>query len=90
MDDQKLRKLLEQLHSELENTQSLDDKGQTLLRDLDADIRGLLDRSQGDALKVQPPMLERLETTIDHLEITHPSLTMALSELLTALNNAGI
>lgn len=90
MDDQKLRKLLEQLHSELEHTQSLDDKGQTLLRDLDADIRGLLDRSQGEALQVQPPMLERLETTIDHLEITHPTLTMALSELLTALNNAGI
>jgi len=90
MDDQKLRKLLEQLHSELENTQSLDDKGQVLLRDLDADIRGLLDRSQGDALQVQSPMLGRLEAAIDHMEITHPTLTMALSELLTALNNAGI
>ncbi|MBI2757917.1 MAG: DUF4404 family protein [Chloroflexi bacterium] len=90
MDDKKLRKLLEQLHDELEHTQSLDDKGRALLRDLDADIRSLLNRSKGDALQAQPPVLERLEETIDHLEITHPTLTMALSELLTALNNAGI
>ena len=90
MDDQKLRKLLEQLHGELEHTQSVDDKGRALLRDLDADIRGLLNRSKGDALQVQPPMVGLLEDTIDHFEITHPTLTMALSELLTALNNAGI
>ncbi|MBI1793946.1 MAG: DUF4404 family protein [Chloroflexi bacterium] len=90
MDDKKLRKLLEQLHDELEHTQSLDGKGRALLRDLDADIRSLLNRSKGDALQAQPQVLERLEETIDHLEITHPTLTMALSELLTVLNNAGI
>ena len=90
MNDTKLRELLEQLHSELEHTQSVDDKGRALLRDLDADIRGLLNRSQGDALQIQSPMVGRLEDTIDHFEITHPTLTMALSELLTALNNAGI
>lgn len=90
MDDEKLRKLLEQLHSELEHTQSVDDKGRALLKDLDMDIRGLLNRSEGDALQVQPPVLGRLEDSIDHFELTHPTLTMALSELLTALNNAGI
>ena len=90
MNDTKLRELLEQLHSELEHTQSVDDKGRALLRDLDADIRGLLNRSKGGALQVQPPMVGLLEDTIDHFEITHPTLTMALSELLTALNNAGI
>lgn len=90
MDDKKLRRLLEQLHAELEHTESLDDKGRDLLRRLDADIRGLLNRSQGDALQVQAPTLERLEKAINHLEITHPTLTMALSELLTTLNNAGI
>lgn len=90
MDDEKLRKLLEQLHSELEHTQSVDDKGRVLLKDLDMDIRGLLNRSEGDALQVQPPVLGRLEDSIDHFELTHPTLTMALSELLTALNNAGI
>ncbi len=90
MDDQKLRKLLEQLHSELEHTQNMDDKGQALLKDLDADIRGLLNRSKGEALQVTSPTVGLLEDTINHFEITHPTLTMALSELLTALNNAGI
>jgi len=90
MDDKKLRKLLEQLHGELEHTQSLDDKGRALLSDLELDIRGLLDRTKEGDLQIQPPMLGRLEDSIDHFEITHPTLTMALSELLNALNNAGI
>ncbi len=90
MDDTKLRELLEQLHSELEHTQSVDDKGQVLLKDLDADIRGLLNRSSGEALQVPLPTVGLLEDTINHFEISHPTLTMALSELLTALNNAGI
>jgi hypothetical protein len=88
MEDKKLKDLLEQLHNELEHTANLDDKGRALLRDLDADIRQLLD---GSAKNVsQSLVLERLEDSIKHLEITHPTLTMALSELLTALNNAGI
>ena len=88
MDNPKLRELLEQLHDELEHTKNVDDKGRVLLRDLDADIRQLLDGSTGSL--PQSPMLNLLEESIKHLEITHPTLTMALSELLTALNNAGI
>ena len=88
MDNPKLRELLEQLHDELEHTKNVDDKGRVLLRDLDADIRQLLDGSTGSL--PQSPMLNLLEESIKHLEITHPNLTMALSELLTALNNAGI
>jgi len=90
MNETKLRELLEQLHDELEHTQNVDEKGRALLSDLDADIRGLLNRSKTDALQVQPPMVGLLEDTINHFEITHPTLTMAVSELLTALNNAGI
>ncbi|MBI3739543.1 MAG: DUF4404 family protein [Chloroflexi bacterium] len=90
MDDQKLRKLLTQLRAELAQTKNVDDKGRTLLRQLDADIRDLLARSEGASIQAGPPVLGRLEETIRHLEITHPTLTMALSDLLTALNNAGI
>jgi hypothetical protein len=88
MEDKKLQTLLTKLHTELEHTTNLDDKGRALLRDLDVDIRKLLDNPVGNV--PQAPVLERLETSIKHLEVTHPSLTMALSELLTALNNAGI
>jgi hypothetical protein len=87
MKDQKLRKLLEQLHDELERVQTVDEKGRGLLRDLNADINDLLARSEPQA---DESMLKRLQDAIDHLEVEHPKLTMALSEMMTILSNAGI
>lgn len=46
MDNQELRKLLSQLHDEIKNTQAVDEKGSELLRDLEADISALLERSE--------------------------------------------
>ncbi len=91
MADQNLRDLLEQLHKELERTDSVDEKGNEMLRHLDADIRTLLKRSgKGAELEADEPMLERLQDTIDHFEATHPRLTTVLSEMMTILSNAGI
>lgn len=89
MTDQNLRELLEKLHQELEQTQAMDEKGNELLRHLDTDIRNLLKRS-GAKAETDEPMLERLQDTIDHFEVTHPTLTMMLSQMMTILNNAGI
>jgi hypothetical protein len=35
-------------------------------------------------------VLERLQDTIDHFEVTHPRLTTLLSQMMTILSNAGI
>jgi hypothetical protein len=88
MNNQEIDKLLEQLKNEIEGIQPDDEKGQVLLRELSADIRELLERAESK----QPAssMMQRLETSIDHFEITHPELTSALSSLLTILSNAGI
>jgi len=88
MTDKNLTILLEQLHNELDNTQAVDEKGRELLRALNADIQELLERSEGG----QSPdsLLERLQATIDHFEVTHPALTTALSHIMNVLNNAGI
>ena len=88
MTDKNLRDLLAGLHDELQRTESVDEKGRNLLRDLDADIRALLERS-GEA-DADDSVLERFQSAMDHFEITHPKLTMALSEMMNALNNAGI
>ena len=45
MSDENLRKMLEQLHDELERTESVDETGDELLRHLNEDIRSLLQRS---------------------------------------------
>jgi hypothetical protein len=89
MTDQNLRELLEKLHQELEQTEAMDEKGNEMLRHLDADIRSLLKRS-GAQTETDEPTLERLQDTIDHFEATHPRLTLMLSEMMTILSNAGI
>jgi hypothetical protein len=90
MEDQELRKLLEKVHDEIEHTPVIDEKSQQLLADLEADIRALLDRSKGNQVEPHPSTVQRLEETIDHLEVTHPNLTTMLSELLATLTNSGI
>ncbi|HEY3312183.1 MAG TPA: DUF4404 family protein [Anaerolineales bacterium] len=90
MDEQELRKLLEQLHTEIEHTQSVDDKGRELLRDLGSDIRELLARSETKPTQAQQSIVDRLEESISYLEVTHPILTNALAKVLESLSNAGI
>ena len=87
MTDQNLQSLLEKLHDELQHVESVDDKGRDLLRGIDVEIRGLLDRSGESA---GTSLTKSLQAALDHFEITHPDLTMAISEMLNALNNAGI
>ena len=90
MEEQDLRKLLEQLHAEIEHIHSVDDKGRELLRDLGNDINDLLDRSQEEPVEVEQSLLGRLEESISYLEVTHPTLTNTLSKILESLSNAGI
>ena len=88
MTNQEIDRLLEQLNKEIEGIQPDDEKGQELLRELSEDIRELLERAESK----QPAtsMMDRIETSIDHFEVTHPELTAALSSLFSILSNAGI
>lgn len=86
MSDEKIHELLEQLRHEIEQVESVDDRGRELLRAMDADIHDLLARSA----KPGPSMFKRMEDSMEYLEVTHPRLTELLSELLASLSNAGI
>ncbi len=90
MDDQELRSLLEQVHAEIERSDTVDEKERELLTHLAADIRELLARSEGEENLSEPSVVKRLEEAVDQYEITHPDLTMLLSKLLETLSNAGI
>lgn len=89
MADNDLNKLLQKLHDDLDNTKAVDEKGRELLRALNADIQELLERSENGGSD-DDSLLERLQESIDHFEATHPTLTSALSNIMTTLNNAGI
>jgi len=85
-----LKEQLEQLHDAIERADHVDEEGRRLLSDLDAHIRELLDRSDAAAGQSEADIARGLEDAIRHFEVTHPGLTSALSDLLTALSNAGI
>lgn len=88
MTDKKLTKLLEELHTTLDATEAVDEKGRDLLRALNADINELLERSEG--AQSDDSLLERMRETASYFANTHPELTSVLSNLLTTLSNAGI
>lgn len=90
MNDQELCQLLEKLHSEIEQTQSVDDKERELLHDLDADIRELLERCEAEEIQTQPITIRGLEDAIDYMTVNHPTLTAMLSNMLNTLSNAGV
>jgi hypothetical protein len=90
MDEQDRRKLLEDLRDQIGQTQPLDEKGRDLLRRLDREIHALLEGSDDDNFEAPDTLIERLNENIEHFEESHPSLTMALSHMLTVLSNAGI
>ena len=84
--NQKLRELLQQLHDELKQLESVDEDGREMLSHLNADIQQFLDPTRENP----ETLMERLQNAIDHFQIDHPALTAALSQMLNALSNAGI
>ncbi len=90
MDDEELRRKLEQVHDDISNMDHVDERGRAMLRDIDGHIRDLMSQSEGAPAERRPALTRGLENAIQHFEVTHPTLTEALSDLLTALSNAGI
>ncbi|MEI6289147.1 MAG: DUF4404 family protein [Chloroflexota bacterium] len=90
MEGKNLLTLLEQMHSELENTPSVDQKGKDLLQELDKDIQDLLVRSGEKGDESQESTLERIGEAISYFEVTHPTITNTLSKIMESLSNSGI
>ena len=87
MANEERRKVLEEFRNQVAATGNLDEKGRTLLQSLNAEIDRL---SEDEAADTPDTVLEQLQESIEHFQDTHPSLTMTLSQMLTALSNAGI
>jgi hypothetical protein len=90
MNDQELCQLLEQLHNEIEGTKSVDAKERELLRDLETDIRELLERCETEEIQTHPLTVRRMEDAIEYMAVNHPTLTAMLSNISTILGNAGV
>ena len=85
MNEQQMRDTLAKLRAELDQ-----------LEEMDAPIRARLtamveeiETTPGEVRKDRT-LIQRLEDEIAALEVTHPSLTIALNDLLGSLTAAGI
>ena len=74
MNDDELRQLLEDLHQRIESTDTVDEQGREMLNHLSMDIRNLLERT-GEPRRDTSKEINRLEESIRHFEVTHPTLT---------------
>ena len=90
MDKQQLRERLQQLHSQLQELDSVDEPGRQLLQQLRADIQELLDEGGDEGAHQYGRIGERLRETIEHLEASHPSVTMLMGQMIDALAKMGI
>ncbi len=90
MDTDPSRKILEQVHEEINNTDAVDEKDVEMLRDLDKDIRMLIERSGEHAEPVHSEIIERMQDSLTHFEIDHPELTGLIAKLIDSLSNAGV
>jgi transposase len=90
MDHEPLKKELEQLHVELQKTQTIDPDQSELLQQLVKDVKELLARSGEIDPEQNTSLSARLTQAIELFEITHPLLTAQMDKLLNILTGAGI
>ncbi len=83
--DDKFRQSLEQLHAELEQTQSVDPETRQLLEHLMKDIQSTLRDSSGLLPRRDDAMGRRLAESIQRLEKSHPNLVLTLGRVLDHL-----
>lgn len=89
MREQHLRQMLEQLHTELQRADTIDDRSRELLRSLIGDIEDLLERKQKQGTQPES-IIERLREAVRAFEKTHPTLTDAIGGVADALARMGI
>jgi hypothetical protein len=86
---EKLRRLIDSLHDELDSSETLDDQSKVLLQQLIKDIDGIAagDAATSDAGEAAAG---QVETAALKFESEHPKLSMILGEIMDTLGKLGI
>lgn len=88
MEKQRLQELLVQLHEELEQTETVDERTGEVLADLKKDISRLV-HEDTVMEEEQEGLTERLGDAVDHFEEDHPKLSMVIQHVLDSLARMG-
>lgn len=88
MSEQKLQDLLARLHTELENTDTVDPETLNLVRELDVDINRLVESgSDGNDLD---NVMDRARSVQTRFALEHPAAEQFLREIIDTLAKVGI
>ncbi len=87
--EKQLREHLEELHTELESADAMDERSKDLIDSVVRDIQKLLDREPGTSHQPQG-LIERLRDATRHFEENHPDLSAAVGRVMNTLSNMGI
>ena len=90
MSETQLREHLEQLHAELERTESVDAEARELLGDVLRDIGTLLERTGEAPAASHQSLVDRLAETTRRFEESHPTLAAMVGRVADTLSNLGI
>ena len=90
MDNKDLHATLKQLHGELQQTQTVDAESRELLNRLMQEIQAVLDDSGAESKQKYEPITERLQEAVEHLEDSHPQLTLTVGRVLDNLAAIGL
>ncbi|WP_294347196.1 DUF4404 family protein [Prosthecochloris sp.] len=88
MEKQRLQELLAQLHEELEQTETVDERTGAVLTDLKNDI-GRLVHEEVVIEDEQDGLTERLGNALEHFEEDHPKLSIVIQHVLDSLARMG-
>ena len=88
--EQRLRELLEELHGELEQDQSVGEEPRDLLQTVMGDIRDRLDRGSDEPSDWPTSFGDRLRESLEQFGESHPTVTKTVGRVLDALSNMGI
>ncbi len=90
MTTEQLRKTLEELHAELEETQSVDPDTQQMLQEIDRHIRTLLAGPDREFTTRHHGLTAQLRDSMAQFECDHPNLVVNIERVLDAFNEMGI
>lgn len=90
MDKQQLHKRLEELHTELQQVDSVDASERETLQTLRSDIQELLAQKESASSHQYKSLAERLREDIEKLEASHPQATMLMGQVVDLLAKIGI
>lgn len=90
MDNKQLQERLEELHSELQQIDSVDEEERRILQKVIGDINKLMAAGDSDQPHVYDRLGEGLREGIERLEASHPRTTMLMGQVVDALAKIGI